>query len=125
MSETKVVNCKVSHIRPKYKDLSEWVKDPNNVYIARSGIVFVSVDGKKERFPKQSSPFANPFKINAVTTREQVIEKYKSYILEKIEKNQELKKSLLELKGKNLGCWCYPEKCHGDVLKELIDRVSE
>ena len=24
--------------------------------------------------------------------------------------------SLLELKGKTLGCWCKPEDCHGDIL---------
>jgi len=25
------------------------------------------------------------------------------------------------MKGKNLGCWCFPEPCHGNVLLELID----
>ena len=34
----------------------------------------------------------------------------------------ELDDSLPELKDKTLGCWCKPEKCHGDVLVELIDR---
>ena len=28
---------------------------------------------------------------------------------------------LHELKDKKLGCWCKPDKCHGDVLVELID----
>jgi hypothetical protein len=26
---------------------------------------------------------------------------------------------LPELKDKTLGCWCKPEKCHGDVLAEI------
>ena len=29
---------------------------------------------------------------------------------------------LFELKDKTLGCWCYPEKCHGDVLIELVEK---
>lgn len=27
----------------------------------------------------------------------------------------------MELEGKNLGCWCKPEACHGDILVELIE----
>ena len=51
-----VVNCKVKYIRPAYNNLQEWMSDSNNVYIGRSGVVFIS----KERFPKQSSVFCNP-----------------------------------------------------------------
>ena len=25
-----------------------------------------------------------------------------------------------ELRGKVLGCWCKPNKCHGDILKDLL-----
>jgi len=28
------------------------------------------------------------------------------------------------MKGKNIGCWCFPEPCHGDVLLELIDNYE-
>ena len=34
-----------------------------------------------------------------------------------------MREELNKLKGKNLGCWCYPEKCHGDVLIELINKI--
>jgi len=54
---TKVVNVKIQHIRPDYMNLKEWIKDENNVYIGRSGIVFI--DG--ERYPKKTSIWANPF----------------------------------------------------------------
>ncbi len=36
----KIVNLKVANIRPKYKNLKEWMDDENNVYIGRKGIVF-------------------------------------------------------------------------------------
>lgn len=113
MCETQVVNVKVQFIRPRYKNLEDWMSDPNNIYIGRQGVVFI--DGK--RFPPEKSPFANPFKIDKNNNREQVVEKYKQYIIHKVEK-KEIDLSLL--KNKRLGCWCKPEQCHGDVLVELL-----
>jgi hypothetical protein len=54
-----VVNVKVKNIRPKYSTLAEWMEDSNNVYIGRCGVVFIN----KERFPKQSSAWANPYTV--------------------------------------------------------------
>ena len=34
-------------------------------------------------------------------------------------------KQLISMKGKRLGCWCYPDACHGDVLLELIDMYTK
>lgn len=115
-----IVNCKVQYIRPIYDNLKEWVDDENNIYIGRKGVVFIN----KIRFPKNSSNFANPYKIGKDGTREEVILKYKKYIENKLENNKDLVSELLLLKGKNLGCWCYPEICHGNILLELIDKYS-
>jgi hypothetical protein len=112
-----VVNCKVKHIRPEYDNLKEWMEDENNIYIARRGIVILD----KKRFPPQTSNFANPYKIGKDGTREEVITKYKNYITNKLEKDEILQKELIMMKGKNLGCWCYPEMCHGNILLELIE----
>ena len=78
---SKVVNVRVSFIRPKYTNLEEWMNDKNNVYIGRKGIVFIN----KERFPKNDSIWANPFKISGDDTRETVIAKYEKYIRNKIQ----------------------------------------
>jgi hypothetical protein len=75
-------------------------KEPYDVYIGRP------------------SKWGNPFKIGPDETREQVIEKYREYILSR----PDLIASLHELKGKRLGCWCKPKACHGDVLAELADK---
>jgi len=112
-----VVNCKVKNIRPKYNNLKEWIDDTNNVYIGRQGVVFI--DGK--RFPPYSSNFANPCKIGKDGTREEVLIKYKNYITERLENDKSLMAELVSLKGKNLGCWCNPEMCHGNILLELIN----
>ena len=123
-----VVNVKVQYIKPLgFQNLKEWMEEPNNVYIGRAGIVFIkNEEGVQERFPKVSSVFANPFKIDKKLdkskARNEVIQKYKIYITERLEKEPELVKQLKSLKGKNLGCWCHPEPCHGDVLLELIDK---
>ena len=117
-----VVNVKVEHIRPKgFKNLKEWIADPTNAYVGRAGVVFV--DGK--RFPEKASPFANPFKIGKDGTRDEVIIKYRDYIIDRLVKSEELVKELLSMRGKNLGCWCAPEPCHGDILLELIEEFHE
>lgn len=94
--------------------------DEKNVYIGRRGIVFI--DG--ERFPKQDSLFCNPFHVGKDGTRNDVIQKFRVYIEKRLEREPELKEKLLTLKGKNLGCWCHPEACHGDVLLDLIRKYT-
>lgn len=116
-----VVNCKVKHIRPNYNNLEEWMNDENNIYVGRKGIVFIN----KKRFPEKSSNFANPYKIGKDGTREEILIKYKNYIIDKLKNNEELKNELLSLKNKKLGCWCYPEMCHGNILLELINAHEE
>ena len=113
---TKITNVKVSNIRPTYNNLEEWINDPNNVYIGRKGIVFIN----GIRFPKNDSIWCNPYKIDNNTIR---IQKYKTYIKDKIKK-ENLTDELLKLKNKNLGCWCKPEACHGDVLIEIINELK-
>lgn len=117
---TKVVNVKVKHIRPKYNNLKEWMNDDNNVYIGRSGVVFID----KKRYPKNNSIFCNPFKIDSNNSREEVIKKYQDYIIKKIESDPSLIHILALYKGKTLGCWCKPEQCHGDILVELIEKYT-
>jgi hypothetical protein len=116
-----VENVRVNFIRPKgFQNLKEWMKEPNNIYIGRGGIVFI--DG--ERFPRSNSLFCNPYKLNIDGSREEIIEKYRKYITKKIETEPKFKQELLKLKDKNLGCWCHPEFCHGDILLELIETYS-
>jgi hypothetical protein len=63
------------------------------------------------------SIWGNPFEIGKDGTREQVIEKYREWILQQ----PHLLKQLSKLKGKTLACWCSPLNCHGDVLVDLIE----
>jgi hypothetical protein len=75
---------------------------------------------KKERYDVyigHPSIWGNPFIIGRDGTREEVIAKYRAWIMQQ----PELLKRVKELKGKVLGCWCAPQACHGDVLVELAN----
>jgi len=89
-----VINCKCCYIRPKYNNLEEWCKDPNNIYIWRKGIGFIN----KIRYPTSSSIFSNPFKITKYTTRENVLDKYKVYIIDRLKNDENLKKRSFKIK---------------------------
>jgi hypothetical protein len=77
-------------------------KEPYDVYIGRGSI------------------WGNPFKIGVDGNRTEVIEKYEEYILN----NSKLLNQLPKLKGKILGCFCKPKKCHGDILIKLLAKIQ-
>lgn len=125
---TCVSNVKVINLRPKFNNLKEWIADPSNVYIGRAGVVFID----RVRFPSQSSLWANPYKIGKDGTRNEVLLKFETYIRQKLN-NDNFRKKLLELKGKNLGCWCVSRVCshenhdivcHGQILTKILDEYE-
>lgn len=63
------------------------------------------------------SKWGNPFVIGEDGNREEVIAKYREYILG----SKDLMAAIHTLRGKTLACWCKPLPCHGDVLAELAD----
>lgn len=64
------------------------------------------------------SKWGNPFVIGKDGTREEVITKYRAWLLAQPEKVEEAKR---ELAGKDLVCFCAPKGCHGDVLLEVAN----
>jgi hypothetical protein len=59
-----------------------------------------------------------PFVIGRDGTRDEVIAKYRAWIV----RQPALMAVLGELKGKDLVCWCAPERCHAEVLIDLANR---
>lgn len=88
----------VVSMRGLHANLIEWA--------TQSGL-YVRVDRRTE--------WGNPFEMGQDGDRETVIANYRDHYLP-------YKPSLLlrlsELRGKALGCWCAPEPCHGDVLRQ-------
>jgi hypothetical protein len=63
------------------------------------------------------SKWGNPFTIGKDGDRDEVIRKYREWIV----KQPHLLASLGELRGKVIACWCAPLACHGDVLLEMAN----
>jgi hypothetical protein len=90
------------------------------------------VNQYKERFDVyigRPSKWGNPFSYKEgtlakykVKDRNESVDSFRKYITEG--EGKHLLNDLHELKGKTLGCFCKPLKCHGDVLKELIDNLQ-
>jgi hypothetical protein len=61
--------------------------------------------------------WGNPFVIGTHGDRDQVIARYRDRLAER----PDLLARLPELRGRVLVCWCYPDRCHGDVLCEAVE----
>ena len=110
-----VVSLYPSYIKPECTNLEDWCSRSNHIYIGNKRMTHIN----KKRYPKQDSIWANPFKTGKDGTRQEVLEKYRDYIIKKVEQNE---LDLNQLRGKVLGCWCKPNKCHGDILNELLSK---
>lgn len=65
------------------------------------------------------SPWGNPYIIGKDGTRDEVVDKYEKYILSQ----PFLLRSLQQLVGHDLVCFCSPKRCHGDILIKLIQEL--
>ena len=82
--------------------------EPYDVYIGR-------------RMPGlEQSPFANPFKVGRDGSLEEVLEKYRTHAKHLQATSREFAQALEGLRGRRIGCWCRPRRCHGDILLELL-----
>jgi len=88
----------VSMAKDGHPNLVAWAKDTDR---------FVRID--------RASEWGNPFEVGKDGNREAVVENYDLYYLPH---KPSLLKKLDELQGKALGCWCAPQRCHGNVLRE-------
>lgn len=111
MSSTIVVNIKKKYLTERgFRNFDHWNADPNHVYIGRS------MTWVKGCTTARKSKWANPFTVKE-HGRDGCIEKYKEYIIN----NESLYGDLEELMNKELGCWCAPEPCHGNILVMLLE----
>ena len=79
------------------------------------------------RYGLSASDWANPFKIGRDGSREEILQKYLSYLAG----NAYLARNLFIFEGKTLGCWCAkkdetltpddPWVCHGQAIHWLLE----
>ena len=80
-----------------------------------SGAVYIGRANRRYGLPE--SKWNNPYRIRKQGKRDEVIAKFREYLLG----NARLMAELHELRGRDLVCWCAPLPCHGDVLLELAN----
>ena len=86
----------------------EWKHKPNSVYIGRNMDFYVT--GATE------SKWKNPF-----TVKKHGLDKCLVLFEQYLRDTPSLYNALEELEGKELGCWCKPGACHGDILIKVLN----
>ena len=91
-------------VREGHTQVANIARDKTLIAIATQEGLYVRIDRR--------TAWGNPFILGKDGDRGTVIEKYANYLT----KNPSLKNKSQDLRGKLLGCWCYPEDCHANVL---------
>lgn len=97
------------------------MNDPNNVYVGRRGRIFIGQGDEKRIFHYKGSKYSNPYKVGKKEgeyTLEESIKLYEKYIVD----NNLIETIKIELKSKNLGCFCDQKgQCHAKVLAKIAN----
>lgn len=89
-------------------------------------------NGARGHYIGRPSPLGNPFIVGQDGTREEVIQKFRRDLWERMKRGdvdvtQELDVLVhRHLTGEDLTlvCWCAPAPCHGDVIKAAIEYLA-
>ena len=83
---------------------------------------------KTKNIPKEAvlidrtTEWGNPFRIYHDGTRDQVCDKFENLVrVWKETGHPTYKKALQLLKGKDLVCHCFPERCHGETWLRVVN----
>ena len=76
---------------------------------------------KYDLYIGRGSKWGNPFVIGKDGNRDEVIEKYRHHLHTQIKTGEVTLQELRDLRGLVLGCFCKPQKCHGDVLVKACE----
>ena len=75
----------------------------------------------------KGSVLGNPFQIGKDGSREEVIQMYRRWLWFRMQEQGQVQKEILRLaamyaRGESikLGCWCFPQACHGEIVARAI-----
>lgn len=115
MNLPEVINIKVANLRTLgFESFEEWLAQPTSIYIGRR-VAYV-----KGTF---NSQWANPFTLKEYE-RGEALGLYENYLRETLEDLPSTKLEVLNMEGKQLGCWCHPEECHGDIIVKVFEELK-
>jgi hypothetical protein len=104
MRATTVVNLKGHRGDPEFADV---------VYVGRAM--------HRGGWHLEGSALASPYRPGPDGTRDEIVEKYRAYLLGR----PDLLALLPSLRARRLGCWCVPLRCHAEVIAELADAGAD
>jgi hypothetical protein len=128
---TQIITQAVQESKPDY----EWTEDElkRKAIVESGGTVVANMHQdtdrallmwarKTDRFVRidRNTEWGNPFEMGKDGDRDTVCDSYEIFFPRKFS----LHNRLDELKGKVLGCWCYPAKCHGMYLAAKVEEVD-
>ena len=102
------------------KDMKIWETNRFVVNV-RKDVPEVYVGRRNPRFPPamcMNYKYGNPFKVDGSNTREERCLQFEEYLMNDFELQKSVKR---DLKGKTLGCWCYPLLCHAMILARVAN----
>jgi hypothetical protein len=82
-----------------------------------AAVVYVGRAMHRGGWHLDASPLACPYRPGRDGSREQVVARYRDYLLA----DKALVRLARSLRGKRLGCWCAPLPCHADVIADVAD----
>uniref|UniRef100_A0A7R9ZSY3 DUF4326 domain-containing protein n=1 Tax=Craspedostauros australis TaxID=1486917 RepID=A0A7R9ZSY3_9STRA len=89
--------------------------------------------GRGSRF-QQGSPLGNPFKMKVEADRDDVVDKYQCWLAEEmLDEDGAARSEILRIaelvmtsqRPIHLVCWCAPKRCHGDIIKQFVEKIVE
>lgn len=135
MSNIETFSIRILNVKEELKThpwLNTW-EPPYSHYVGRAittTVKFKNSEGQgcEVAVECQTSPLANPYKINKESEREAKIEKYREWLTERDSDPMsdqsvaisDLAESLIAHKTLNLSCWCSPKKCHAEVIASFV-----
>ena len=93
-----------------FQSFQDWNSNPDNIYIGR--------DQSHHTSGAVGSKWQNPFPSDKYG-REKCLQLYQEHVRGRAD----LLASIIELEGKQIGCWCKPSPCHGDLLVEMFKEM--
>ena len=73
----------------------------------------------------RGSQWGNPYVIGNHGNRDDVVDQYEEYLVNRLRHREWTAQDLATLHGKDLVCFCAPLRCHGDVLERYAKSAFE
>ena len=87
-----------------------------NIHRHPAAIAYAQAQGRYKRIDRKTE-WGNPFILRRDGNRDEVCDRFALHLQE----SPHLLSKIATLKGKALGCWCHPLRCHGDILQRMAD----